>query len=77
MNTLPSNLLASSVILFSLCALACGDKDGDSAGACESGDFQCTDDEVLLKCDDDGAWVDEADCAADGMECHADMGHCM
>ena len=59
--------------LLPLWILGCGDKDGtcDSSGA-----YQCAGD-VLQVCSDDGAWVDDTDCAEVGMTCHAEMGHCM
>lgn len=64
------------LILLPLVALAltsCGDK----AGSCETeGEFQC-DGTMLQICDADLAWADDTECADVGMECHAEMGHCM
>lgn len=40
--------------------------------------YTCTEAEVLQECDADGEnCVDVEDCAADGLMCHAEMGHCM
>ncbi len=40
--------------------------------------YTCTDAEVLQECDANGEnCVDFEDCAADGLMCHAEMGHCM
>ena len=40
--------------------------------------YSCTDAEVLQECDSNGeSCVDVEDCAADGLMCHAEMGHCM
>lgn len=49
---------------------------GGGEETCEAESYQCTDAEVLQVCTD-GAWVDEEDCAAIDMMCHAEMGHCM
>ncbi len=63
---------------------ACGGKTEDSAGTddsegCESGDLRCNGD-VLEECDA-SAWMETEDCAADGKQCHENMGdappHCM
>lgn len=64
----------SAVIALSL--LACGDKDDDTGAACTAGAYQCTEEEVLQECQE-GAWTDSEDCAELGMQCHAEMGHCM
>ncbi len=55
-----------------LCMAACS---GDDA-ACETGAFQCGEGEILEECVDE-AWTVSDDCAAEGLECHAEMGHCM
>ncbi len=48
----------------------------DSEGSCETeGAYQCSG-EVLEVCTD-GAWVEEEDCAAEELVCHAEGGHCM
>ena len=48
--------------------LACGDKVT----------YTCTESEVLQECDGLGEnCVDIEDCMADGLMCHAEMGHCM
>ncbi|MGC6509905.1 MAG: hypothetical protein ACON4U_15880 [Myxococcota bacterium] len=39
--------------------------------------YKCTTDEVLQSCDADGLCEDIEDCAAVGLMCHAEMGHCM
>ena len=40
--------------------------------------YACTEAEVLQECDTNGEnCVDVEDCAADGLMCHAEMGHCM
>ena len=57
----------------------CGDKDydtGTAAAECTTGEFQCTDAEVLQECIG-STWTDTEDCAALGLMCHAEMGHCM
>ena len=64
-------LLSLVSLLFFLAA--CGDKDG----ACESeGAYQC-DGTMLQVCSADLVWQDDTECADVGMECHAEMGHCM
>ena len=42
---------------------------------CTEGELRCTGD-VLETCTQDG-WVESQDCAAEGMMCHEEMGHCM
>jgi hypothetical protein len=60
-----------SFVAIALGALAaCG---GDPE--CTTGEFDC-DGDMLLECVDE-VWEDSQDCAADGMMCHADGGHCM
>ena len=54
---------------------ACGDKDGGGECGAE-GEYQC-DGTMLQICDADLAWADDTDCSEMGMECHAEMGHCM
>lgn len=50
---------------------------GGGEEACEDeGALRCTDYEVLEECTADG-WVEADDCAAQGMMCHEEMGHCM
>lgn len=49
---------------------------------CADKDAECTEDEVacdgtIVQACVDGAWVDDTDCADDGMMCHEEMGHCM
>ena len=40
--------------------------------------YTCTEAEVLQECDENGEnCVDVEDCAAEGLMCHAEMGHCM
>jgi hypothetical protein len=59
--------------LLALSLTACGDKDG----GCETeGEYQC-DGTMLQICDADLAWADDTECSDVGMECHAEMGHCM
>ena len=59
--------------LLGLSLAACGAK----GGACETeGAYQC-DGTMLQVCDADLAWADDTECAELGMECHAEMGHCM
>lgn len=52
---------------------ACGSTDGP----CTNGALQCSADGALLEECVDGAWVESDDCAAQGLECDAGMGHCM
>ncbi len=59
-------------LLLPLTLLACGDAED----ACEEGAYTC-DGDTLQVCDADGAYVDDTDCAALGLMCHAEMGHCM
>lgn len=51
--------------------LACGDKDAE----CVDAEVQCNGD-LLEECVD-GVWTESEDCAADGLVCHEEMGHCM
>ena len=75
MNT-RSLFTAVAALGLGILTLACGDKDDDTgAAACSAGDFQC-DGEVLQECQG-GEWTDSEDCEALGMQCHAEMGHCM
>jgi hypothetical protein len=67
------SLLFTMVMTNAACS---GDPEDTSTGTCEIGTMQCTDAEVLQECGDDG-WTDLEDCAAQGMVCHAEMGHCM
>ena len=47
-------------------------------GCAEKVTYTCTDAEVLQECDANGEnCVDVEDCAAEGLMCHAEMGHCM
>ena len=40
--------------------------------------YVCAEEEVLQECDENGEnCIDYQDCAADELECHAEMGHCM
>jgi hypothetical protein len=55
--------------------IACGD-DHEHEHCDDDGAYQCTDDDMLQVCTD-GAWEDDEDCAAQGLMCHAEMGHCM
>ena len=54
----------------------CGDSD-EAGNDCEVDAYQCGDEEMLQQCDPDAGWVDVEDCAAQGLMCHAEMGHCM
>lgn len=55
-------------MILSLC-IACGDKEVT---------YTCTEEEILQECDANGKnCVDLEDCMADGLMCHAEMGHCM
>lgn len=38
--------------------------------------WRCSSDEVLEECVD-GRWQEAEYCADDGLQCHAEMGHCM
>jgi hypothetical protein len=56
---------------------------GAAAVACDGGGEPC-DTEGAVQCDGDtlqvctdGEFVDDEDCADEGMACMADMGHCM
>jgi hypothetical protein len=49
---------------------------GTTAEDCTEGAYQCATGEILEMCTD-GAWAEEEDCAALGLMCHAEMGHCM
>lgn len=70
----PLKLSLLFVITLSLAVIACGDKDD---AACETeGAYQC-DGTMLQICDVDLAWQDDTECGEMGMECHAEMGHCM
>jgi hypothetical protein len=56
--------------------IACTEKEEETeAGTCTSGDLQC-DGDTLQACTE-GAWENAQDCAAEGMICHEEMGHCM
>ena len=45
-------------------------------GCAEKVTYTCTDAEVLQECDANGEnCVDVEDCAAEGLMCHAEMGH--
>lgn len=69
----PMKRLLALLPLLTLSLAACGDKDG----ACETeGTYQC-DGTMLQICSADLAWQDDTECADVGMECHAEMGHCM
>ena len=59
-----------------LCVLAAcaGESEGEDP-ACTEGDVQCNGD-ILEECDGEG-WATVQDCAAEGMVCMEDMGHCM
>ena len=40
--------------------------------------YTCTEAEILQECDSKGEnCTDVEDCAAEGLMCHAEMGHCM
>ena len=55
--------------LLFLLLLSCSDKDLT---------YSCTEAEVLQECDDNGEnCFDVEDCMAEGLMCHAEMGHCM
>jgi len=51
-----------------------GGGDEETTEGCEEGSVSC-DGDFLVECVD-GEEV-ETDCAADGMMCHEEMGHCM
>ncbi len=69
-------LFTAALLLLPL-TVACGDKDDDTGAAeCAADQYQCADAEILQECVD-GAWSDAEDCAALGLMCHAEMGHCM
>jgi len=53
---------------------ACDGGGGEETTPCEEGSVSC-DGDFLVECVD-GEEL-ETDCAADGMECHEEMGHCM
>ena len=59
--------------LFGVLLFGCGE-DTASTEACEEGAASC-DGDVLVECVD-GVEA-ETDCAAEGLTCHAEMGHCM
>lgn len=60
--------------LLALSLAACGDKED---AACETeGAYQC-DGTLLQVCGADLVWEADTECADLGMECHAEMGHCM
>ena len=47
-------------------------------GCGEKVTYTCTEAEVLQECDGNGEnCTDVEDCAAEGLMCHAEMGHCM
>jgi hypothetical protein len=48
---------------------------GEEEAACEAEAVQC-DGDVLQECAD-GVWADVEDCAAEGLTCHEEHGHCM
>jgi hypothetical protein len=60
------------VLTLMVLAAGCGTEET----TCETGAFQCGEGEMLEECVD-GAWAESEDCAADGLICHAEMGHCM
>jgi len=63
------------VAMVSMPMVGCdGGDDGEETAACEEGTATC-DGDFLVECVD-GEEV-ETDCAADGMMCHEEMGHCM
>jgi hypothetical protein len=62
----------TKMLVLSALAIGCGG-GGDEEG-CTEGEVYC-DGDLLIECID-GAEV-ESDCAADGMMCHEEMGHCM
>ena len=59
--------LICGAILWTGCAAESSD--------CAENTFQC-DGDVLMECTADGL-VESMDCAAEGMMCHEEMGHCM
>ena len=64
-------------MLFRLAALAALTACSGGEPACEDlGALRCTDYEVLEECSEDG-WIEADDCAAQGLMCHEEMGHCM
>ncbi len=62
-----------ATVSIALAATACTGDDGHEH--CTEGEYICSGD-ILQVCVDD-AFVDEEDCAAEGLTCHAEMGHCM
>ena len=55
-------------LYFVLILIGCGEKQAT---------YQCTPEQVLQECDQDGNCTNLEDCAAKGLICHADMEHCM
>lgn len=68
-------LSTAALLIIGLLA-ACGDKD-DTGTGCTPDAYQCTDADVLQQCSAGSTWEDVEDCGSQGLECHADMGHCM
>ena len=68
--------LAISLTACLLVVSGCGDK-AESEDDCVVDAYQCSDEEILQQCDAEEGWVDAEDCAAQGLMCHAEMGHCM
>ena len=60
-------------LVLGLLAACAGEEEEDLA--CTEGDVQCNGD-ILEECDGEG-WTTAQDCAAEGMVCHEEMGHCM
>ena len=55
--------------------VACGETEAEAEPECDDGAQQC-DGDVVQYCVE-GLWEDTQDCAADGLMCHAELGHCM
>jgi hypothetical protein len=67
-------LILSAVLAVALTACSGGEEEQEQ---CETvGELRCADAEVLEECGDLG-WKVSEDCAADGMICHEERGHCM
>ena len=65
------NTMIKSLIIATIMFAGCASDSSD----CAENTFEC-DGDVLMECTAEGL-VESMDCAAEGMMCHEEMGHCM